>query len=195
MPHYVVGQVRDQICHHIGYVPWPGEPPQGYCGQDALRPFGINSLRTQTTRLLAASSPAIGTISNISNLSRQHVCVAPSQFGGAVLGLLKAVVEAITSLKNANGEVHERVTQITDLSSSVSKQMGDSIDHSRGLREATEKLQSLSAGYRLGGDWLAGAHQPEPQRAIQTCSHGRQAVALRGDLSRQTGHRAVPLEL
>jgi methyl-accepting chemotaxis protein len=63
---------------------------------------------------------------------------------------LKAVVEAIGELKNANGEVHERVTQITDLSSSVSKQMGDSIDHSRGLREATEKLQSLSAGYRLG---------------------------------------------
>jgi methyl-accepting chemotaxis protein len=63
---------------------------------------------------------------------------------------LKNVVEAIASLKNANGEVHERVTQITDLSSSVSKQMGDSMSHSRGLREATERLQSISAGYRLG---------------------------------------------
>ena len=39
---------------------------------------------------------------------------------------------------------------INELSSGVSQQMGDSINHSRGLREATEKLQSLSAGYRLG---------------------------------------------
>ena len=42
---------------------------------------------------IEAIQPAIGTISNIVNLSEQHACVDPSQFGAAVLGLLKAVVE------------------------------------------------------------------------------------------------------
>src|SRR5678815_4496554 len=46
-----------------------------------------------TLLTIEAIQPAVGTISNISNLSQQHVCVAPSQFGAAVLGLLKAVVE------------------------------------------------------------------------------------------------------
>jgi formate dehydrogenase alpha subunit len=46
-----------------------------------------------TLLTIEAIQPAIGTISNITNLSQQHICVPPSQFGAAVLGLLKAVVE------------------------------------------------------------------------------------------------------
>ncbi|HEX6825070.1 MAG TPA: molybdopterin-dependent oxidoreductase, partial [Nitrospiraceae bacterium] len=46
-----------------------------------------------TLLTIEAIQPAVGTISNISNLSQQHFCVAPSQFGAAVLGLLKAVAE------------------------------------------------------------------------------------------------------
>ena len=46
-----------------------------------------------TLLTIEAIQPAVGTISNISNLSQHHVCVAPSQFGAAVLGLLKAIVE------------------------------------------------------------------------------------------------------
>ncbi len=46
-----------------------------------------------TLLTIEAIQPAIGTISNISNLSQQHICMAPSQFGAAILGLLKAVVE------------------------------------------------------------------------------------------------------
>ncbi|MDZ4733949.1 MAG: NADH-quinone oxidoreductase subunit NuoG [Nitrospirota bacterium] len=46
-----------------------------------------------TLLTIEAIQPAIGTISNISNLSQHHLCVAPSQFGAAVLGLLKAMVE------------------------------------------------------------------------------------------------------
>jgi formate dehydrogenase alpha subunit len=46
-----------------------------------------------TLLTIEALQPAVGTISNITNLSRHHVCVAPSQFGAAVLGLLKAVIE------------------------------------------------------------------------------------------------------
>lgn len=38
--------------------------------------------------------PVIGTISNISTLAHQHLCAGPTQLGNAVLGLLKAVVEA-----------------------------------------------------------------------------------------------------
>ena len=46
-----------------------------------------------TLLTIEAIQPAVGTISNISNLSQHHVCVAPSQFGAAVLGLLKAIIE------------------------------------------------------------------------------------------------------
>lgn len=46
-----------------------------------------------TLLTIEAIQPAVGTISNISNLSKQHCCVAPTQFGAAILGLLKAVVE------------------------------------------------------------------------------------------------------
>jgi formate dehydrogenase alpha subunit len=55
---------------------------------------------------IEAIQPAIGTISNISNLSEQHACVDPSQFGAAVLGLLKAAVEGnhIDSTVRQRGE-------------------------------------------------------------------------------------------
>ncbi len=46
-----------------------------------------------TLLTIEALQPAIGTISNITNLSQQHLSVAPAQFGAAVLGLLKAVIE------------------------------------------------------------------------------------------------------
>jgi NADH-quinone oxidoreductase chain G len=42
---------------------------------------------------IETAQPAIGTISNITNLAQQHVCVLPTQFRNAVLGLLKAAVE------------------------------------------------------------------------------------------------------
>ena len=42
---------------------------------------------------IESSQPAIGTISNITNLAQQHICVQPLQFGHAILALLKAVIE------------------------------------------------------------------------------------------------------
>jgi methyl-accepting chemotaxis protein len=42
------------------------------------------------------------------------------------------------------------VMEIYDLSSGVSRQMGDSLSHSKDLRTATEKLQGVAARYRLG---------------------------------------------
>jgi len=49
--------------------------------------------RQATLVTIESLRPAVGTISNIANLSRHHFCVAPAQFTTAVLGLLKAVVE------------------------------------------------------------------------------------------------------
>jgi methyl-accepting chemotaxis protein len=95
-------------------------------------------------------------ISNDAALTSEVVDRSSTHFAHMVSDLdsiathLKEVVGSIEGLKGTNGEVHERVAQINSLSSSVSTQMGDSIDHSRGLREATERLQSISAGYRLG---------------------------------------------
>ena len=60
-------------------------------------------------------SPAIGTISNITNLSQQHLGVAPDQFGNAVLGLLKAVVDQqliAPSLTQAHGAYVTAVTSV-----------------------------------------------------------------------------------
>ena len=42
---------------------------------------------------IESAQPAIGTISNITNLAQQQICVLPVHFGNAILGLLKAVVE------------------------------------------------------------------------------------------------------
>jgi NADH-quinone oxidoreductase chain G len=42
---------------------------------------------------IESTQPAIGAISNITNLAEQQICVLPVQFGNAILGLLKAVVE------------------------------------------------------------------------------------------------------
>jgi formate dehydrogenase alpha subunit len=42
---------------------------------------------------IESAQPAIGTISNITNLAQQHVCMPTAQFGNPLLGLLKAVVE------------------------------------------------------------------------------------------------------
>jgi methyl-accepting chemotaxis protein len=69
---------------------------------------------------------------------------------GQMAGELRAIAEAISGLKSANGEVHSRVMEIYDLSSDVSRQMGDSLSHSKDLRTATEKLQGVAARYRLG---------------------------------------------
>jgi formate dehydrogenase alpha subunit len=53
------------------------------------------AVKKRQARLFTIESirPAIGTISNITNLAHQHVCVLPTHFGNAILGLLRAAVE------------------------------------------------------------------------------------------------------
>ena len=49
--------------------------------------------RQATLITIESLQPAIGTISNIVNLSQHHFCVSPTLFRTAILGLQKAVVE------------------------------------------------------------------------------------------------------
>jgi NADH-quinone oxidoreductase chain G len=53
------------------------------------------AVKKHQARLLTIEStqPAIGAISNITNLAQRQICVLPAYFGNATLGVLKAVVE------------------------------------------------------------------------------------------------------
>jgi methyl-accepting chemotaxis protein len=99
-------------------------------------------------------------ISNDATLTRDVVDRSSARFEkmvadfGQMASELDAIAGAIAGLKTANGEVHARVMEIHDLSSGVSRQMGDSLSHSKDLRAATEKLQGVAAGYRLGDSGL-----------------------------------------
>jgi len=96
--------------------------------------------------------PAIGTISNIANLSRAHICVTPDRFNGAILGLLKAIVD--------NGLVD----------SAIQRQAPDFV------ATVTASLQTLSWEQLAA----AGANR-EPLTAIaQGLSKGRRVVILAG---------------
>ena len=46
-----------------------------------------------TLYTIETSQAAIGTVSNIANLSQEHLCVSPTQFRPAVLGLVKAIID------------------------------------------------------------------------------------------------------
>jgi methyl-accepting chemotaxis protein len=81
--------------------------------------------------------------------SSAHFASMVSDLDG-ISGQLRQVVTSIAGLKDTNTDVHQRVSMINELSGGVSQQMGDSITHALGLREATERLQSLSVGYRVG---------------------------------------------
>ncbi|MGH7231363.1 MAG: NADH-quinone oxidoreductase subunit NuoG [Nitrospiraceae bacterium] len=50
--------------------------------------------RDATLLTVEALEPAVGTISNIANLSHHHFTAAPDQFGSIVLGFIKAVAES-----------------------------------------------------------------------------------------------------
>jgi formate dehydrogenase alpha subunit len=64
--------------------------------------------------------PAIGTISNITNLAEQHVCVLPTHFGNAILGLLKAVVEGQQVAQQLRTQSPEYVAAISQLLANLS---------------------------------------------------------------------------
>jgi NADH-quinone oxidoreductase chain G len=99
-----------------------------------------------TLLTIEAIQPAIGTISNISNLSQQHVCVAPSQFSGAVLGLLKAVVEG----NHIDNTIRQRAPDyVSAISQAVQQLAWDDLALNTGVpRESFAQMAASLAGGR-----------------------------------------------
>jgi len=101
-----------------------------------------------TLLTIEAIQPAVGTISNISNLSQQHFCVAPPQFGAAVLGLLKAVVEN----NHVDSAVGQRAPDfVSAVTQSVQQLTWDDLALNTGVsRESfTHMAASIAGGRRV----------------------------------------------
>ncbi len=99
-----------------------------------------------TLLTIEALQPAIGTISNITNLSQQHLCVAPSQFGAAVLGLMKAVVEG----NHIDSTLRQRASDYVSAVSQAVRQLSwDDLALSTGVsRESFAHMAAAVAGGR-----------------------------------------------
>ncbi len=99
-----------------------------------------------TLLTIEALQPAIGTISNITNLSQQHICAAPSQFGAAVLGLLKALVEG----NHIDGSLHQRASEYLPAVSQAVRQISwDDLALSTGESRASfARMAATVAGAR-----------------------------------------------
>lgn len=129
---------------------------------------------------IEAIQPAIGTISNISNLSQQHVCVAPSQFGAAVLGLLKAVVEG----NHIDSTLRQRAPDyVSSVSQAIQLLTWDDLALSAGVpRESfVQMAASLAGGRRVVA--LAGQTLLRSQGAYGVCLNLLDLLLLTGKLT------------
>ncbi|HSQ92480.1 MAG TPA: molybdopterin-dependent oxidoreductase, partial [Nitrospiraceae bacterium] len=123
---------------------------------------------------------AVGTISNISNLSQQHFCVAPSQFGAAVLGLLKAVVES----NHIDSAIRQRATDyVSAVSRAVQQLTWDDLALSAGIsRESFAQMAaSLAGGRRVVV--LAGQTLLRGQGGYGSCLNLLDLLLLTGKLT------------
>jgi formate dehydrogenase alpha subunit len=115
-------------------------PITGLKVKEAVKKHGATLLTIE------AIQPAIGTISNITNLSQQHLCVAPFQFGAVVLGLLKAVVEG----NHIDSTLRQRASDyVSAVSQAVQKLAWDDLALSTGVsRESFAHMAASVAGGR-----------------------------------------------
>ena len=135
-----------------------------------------------TLLTIEAIQPAIGTISNISNLSQQHFCIAPSQFGAAVLGLLKAVVED----NHVDNTVRQQAPDyVSDVSQAVQQLTWDDLTLSTGVsRESfVQMAASLAGGRRVVA--LAGQTLLRSQGGYGICLNLLDLLLLTGKLTAQ----------
>jgi len=140
------------------------------------------AVKKHEARLLTieAIQPAVGTISNISNLSQQHFCVAPSQFGAAVLGLLKAVVES----NHIDSAIRQRATDyVSAVSRAVQQLTWDDLALSAGIsRESFAQMAaSLAGGRRVVV--LAGQTLLRGQGGYGSCLNLLDLLLLTGKLT------------
>ena len=135
----------------------------------------------ETTLLtIEALQPAIGTISNITNLSQQHLCVAPPQFGAAVLGLLKAVVEG----NHIDSTLRQRASDyVSAVSQAVQQLSWDDLALSTGAsRESFARMAaSVAGGRRVVA--LAGQTLLRSQGAYGNCLNLLDLLLLTGKLT------------
>ncbi|MCX5724799.1 MAG: NADH-quinone oxidoreductase subunit NuoG [Nitrospirae bacterium] len=142
-----------------------------------------------TLLTIEALQPAIGTISNITNLSQHHLCVAPTQFGSAVLGLLKAVVEG----NHVEGTLQQRASDYVASSSKAVQQLSwDDLTLRTGIaRESFVQMAASVAGGRrvvvLPGQTLLRS-----QGAYGICLNLLDLLLLTGKLT-ETGCGFAPL--
>ncbi|MEO8338753.1 MAG: NADH-quinone oxidoreductase subunit NuoG [Nitrospirota bacterium] len=135
-----------------------------------------------TLLTIEAIQPAIGTISNISNLSQQHFCIAPSQFSAAVLGLLKAVVED----NHVDSTVRQQAPDyVSDVSQAVQQLTWDDLALSTGVsRESfVQMAASLAKGRRVVA--LAGQTLLRSQGGYGICLNLLDLLLLTGKLTAQ----------
>jgi formate dehydrogenase alpha subunit len=135
-----------------------------------------------TLLTIEAIQPAVGTISNISNLSQQHFCVAPSQFGAAVLGLLKAVTEN----NHIDSTVRQRAPDyVSAVSQAVQQLAWDDLALSTGVQRESfvQMAASLVRGRRVVA--LAGQLLLRSQGGYGTCLNLLDLLLLTGKLTAQ----------
>ncbi|MEO6112363.1 MAG: molybdopterin-dependent oxidoreductase, partial [Nitrospiraceae bacterium] len=135
-----------------------------------------------TLLTIEAIQPAIGTISNISNLSQQHFCVAPSQFGSAVLGLLKAVVEG----NHIDSTLRQRASDyVSAVSQAVQQLAWDDLALNTGVaRESFAHMAaSVAGGRRVVA--LAGQTLLRSQGGYGICLNLLDLLLLSGKLTAQ----------
>ncbi len=140
------------------------------------------AVKKHEARLLTieAIQPAVGTISNISNLSQQHFCVAPSQFGAAVLGLLKAVADN----NHIDSAIRQRAPDyVSAVSQAVQQLTWDDLALSAGIsRESFAQMAaSLAGGRRVVV--LAGQTLLRGQGGYGSCLNLLDLLLLTGKLT------------
>ena len=151
-------------------------PITGLKVKEAVKKHGATLLTIE------AIQPAIGTISNISNLSQQHICTAPSQFGAAVLGLLKAVVEG----NHIDSTIRQRASDyVTAVSHAVQQLAWDDLAVITGVpRESFMQMAaSLAGGRRVVV--LAGQTVLRSQGGYGICLNLLDLLLLTGKLTAQ----------
>ena len=135
-----------------------------------------------TLLTIEAIQPAIGTISNITNLSQQHFCVAPSQFHAAVLGLLKAVIEG----NHIDSTIRQRASDyVSAVSQAVQQLAWDNLALSTGISSESfaHMAASLAGGRRVVV--LAGQTLLRSQGGYGICLNLLDLLLLSGKLTAQ----------
>ncbi len=114
--------------------------------KEAVKKRGAALLTVETLQ------PAVGTLSNIANLSTHHICATPDQFRAVILGLLKAVVEQ--GGQGEAGRLDPRLAQdapayLRALTDGLSALAWPSIEAASGV--------TASAMHALATAWLRGS--------------------------------------